>query len=75
MKNGTTIVKLFFIAETPLARLYADDQNRQQWIPRSQCPHVLKHPGYPEVHEVTVKEWWLQQNPFERQTPQQQDLL
>ena len=64
----TTVVRLVFMgAETALARLYQDDAGRQQWVPRSVCPHTRKWPsqaGQPAVHEVTVEHWWLEQNPF-----------
>lgn len=64
----TTLLRLKFMgAETPLARLYQDEQGREQWVPKSVCHHTRKWPsqeGQPAVHEVTIEDWWLQKNPF-----------
>ena len=62
-------LKLTFKRETPLARLYANAKGVQQWIPRSVCPHTSK---LGDIHEVTILDWWLEQNPFDKK-PQKQD--
>ena len=37
----TTVLQLTFMgAETALARLYQDKEQRQQWVPKSVCPHT-----------------------------------
>lgn len=72
-------MKLHLIHETEQARLYRDEQKRQQWVPRSVCPHTTKHPsqdGQPPVHEVTIEAWWLRENSFAKLKPiQEQELL
>ena len=67
----TTTLKLKFIRETPLARLYADHKDRQQWIPRSICPKTLK---LGDIHEVAIETWWLEANPFEKKPQPQSEL-
>ena len=74
----TTKLNLNFIAETELARLYADAKHRQQWIPRSVCDETLKHPsreGKPPVHELKIADWWLEEHPFEDIVPSPRELL
>ena len=74
----TTKLTLTLVHETKEARLYADDKNREQWIPRSVCPRLLvrRTPGATRaVHEVHVEDWWLEQHPFEQLKPKPQDEL
>lgn len=63
----TTLQLTFMGAETALARLYQDKEHRQQWVPKSVCPHTRKWPGrdgQPALHEVSIENWWLEKNPF-----------
>lgn len=75
----TTTLNLEFVGgETALARLYADAENRQQWIPRSVVTHTTKRPsvnGKPQVHELTIEDWWLCEHPFETIKPKPRELL
>ncbi len=71
-------LKLHLMAETTLARLYADSSQRQQWVPKSVCDNTLKWPsenGAPPVHDVAIADWWLRGNPFERLQPTERELL
>lgn len=54
-------LRLNLVKETSAAVLYAFKDGTQHWIPRSQIRSRLKFPGSissPEVHEVTVSDWW-----------------
>ncbi len=64
----TTTLKLTFLRETTLSRHYQLKPGVAQWIPRSVCPRTLRSatnkPG--DVHEVTIEDWWLDKNPWEK---------
>lgn len=60
--------KLNFVHETEAARLYRTAAGVEHWVPRSVTERTLKWPaknGQPAVHEVTIEDWWLRQNPIE----------
>jgi hypothetical protein len=60
-------LNLKFVRESRWARLYENADGARQWVPRSVCPHTLKHPaedGALPVHEVDIEYWWMQKNPW-----------
>jgi hypothetical protein len=60
-------ITLVFLVETALARQYKHPRTlRVQWVPRSVCIKTFKFgPDRGDQHEVTIKSWWLKQNPFD----------
>ena len=63
------VLNLKFIKQSASgqARLYENAGGARQWIPRSVCPNMFKHPpvaGQLTVHEVTVEDWWCERNPW-----------
>lgn len=71
----TTRFKLKLVTKTLHARLYEYTSvrgSKQQWVPNSVCK-VLVETG--EIHEVTIENWWLQQNPFEPKESEQAGLF
>jgi hypothetical protein len=71
-----TTLKLIFHAETNLARLYELKDAKTQWVPRSVCPAITKHGNQRgDIHEVTIEDWWLKDNPFAIKPQNQPDLL
>jgi hypothetical protein len=70
-------LKLTFLGSTALARHYRHRNGISQWVPRSVCPKTFKHGDKPgDLHEVTIEDWWLKENPFEKPVPKgQQSLL
>lgn len=68
----TTTLKLKFIRETPLARMYENTRGVRQWVPRAVCSKTI---DLGVMHEVAIQDWWLEQNPFEKKDPQQAGLL
>jgi hypothetical protein len=60
-------VRLWFIRETPAARLYSrlpperrtkDDRSDEVWLPRSQIEHTMK---FGDEHHLTVTDWIAEQ--------------
>ena len=58
--------RLWFLRETPLARLYSKlplDKPREKsdeiWIPRSVIEHVTK---FGNEHHLTITDWWADKN-------------
>ena len=72
-----TTLKLTFLRETTMSRHYQLKPGCAQWIPRSVCTKTLKHGDKAgDLHEVTIEDWWLEKNPFEKpEGGQQQKLL
>ncbi len=73
-----TTLKLKFLGGTALARHYQKPgaPGNAQWVPRSVCPKTLKFGDkVGDLHEVTVEDWWLEKNPFDRPTPKGQGSL
>lgn len=68
----TTTLKLTFLRETTGARHYQLKPGCAQWIPRSVCTKTLKSG---DLHEVTIEDWWLEKNPFEKKASEQADLF
>jgi len=68
----TTTLTLTFLRETPLSRHYQLRPGCAQWVPRSVCRRTVKA-GY--VHEVTIEDWWLEKNPFEKKDAGTGDLF
>lgn len=68
-----TVLKLRFIRQTDKARYYEKPNGRTQWVPISVCPVVT--PLDATMHEVTIEDWWLAQNPFDRPDTDQPTLL
>jgi hypothetical protein len=72
-------LKLHFVRETVLARLYRNAAGAEQWVPRSVCDKTTKwpgkNPGELAVHEVTIADWWLGKNPWPSQPAQQKELI
>jgi hypothetical protein len=73
VKMDTTTLKLNFVRETDLARLYEHPVTQfRQWVPRSVCLNTMK---FGTLHEVKIKDWWLKQNPFEKPAGEQDGLF
>jgi hypothetical protein len=70
-------LKLTFLGSTTLARRYRHCNGIIQWVPRSVCPKNFKHGDKAgDLHEVTIEDWWLKANPFEKPASKgQQNLL
>lgn len=55
-------LRLNFISETELARLYEFKDGTSTWIPRTVISSTVKFPctdlSKPTVHEVVVADWW-----------------
>lgn len=72
-------LKLHFVRETALARLYRNAVGSEQWVPRSVCDKTTKWPareagGLP-VHEVTIADWWSGKNPWPATAAKQGELI
>jgi hypothetical protein len=71
------MLKLTFLGSTALARHYRHRNGISQWVPRSL--QVATKPANMQVGdtvEVTIEDWWLKENPFEKPVPKgQQSLL
>jgi len=67
-------IKLDFVRETPLARLYSDRTGEEFWIPRSVITHTTKYPQHDPlkfaVHEITVEDWWWEKHEADVNKPQ-----
>lgn len=72
----TVKLNLKYVTQTVAARCYEDKRGNRQWIPKSVCPEVFKHGDKAgDVHEVMIEEWWIKQNPFEKQAAAQKELF
>ena len=55
-------IRLTFIKETELARLYMFKNGETKWIPRSVVKSTTKFPyqgpEHPVIHELNIEDWW-----------------
>lgn len=61
-EDSTTKVRLWFVKETSLARLYQRSQDQDSsfvWIPRSLCSHTRK---LDNTHEIELPTWFVLKN-------------
>ena len=72
-----TTLKLVFVAETTLARLYRDAKGVEKWVPRSVIKRCLRPDitGPGDTHEVGIEDWWLRENPWVAKAQKQDELL
>jgi hypothetical protein len=62
-------IRLTFIRETSLARLYSDSLGEEFWVPKSVVRSTVKFKPtnldplamQNEVHEIEVEDWWWDQ--------------
>lgn len=64
-RENSSVVRLHFIKETELARLYkqVDREGKTlstKWIPKSVCGTTTKFSD--TEHEVEIEDWWLEKN-------------
>lgn len=74
---NTTVLNLTYLGRTVLALHYRNSKGVEKWIPNSVCPQIFKHGNkIGDIHEVTIEDWWLEQNPWDRPEGEgQQSLL
>ena len=71
-----TTLNLTFLAQTDQARLYQNSTGIQKWIPSSICPKIFKHGNdCGNIHEVTIEDWWLAENPWIKPESEGQQTL
>lgn len=59
-------IRLKFVKETDLARLYQFSDNTVMWIPKIVVKSTTKFPSKDpldfDIHELNIEDWWAEKN-------------